>query len=349
MYSGKITGIGPRYCPSIEDKVVRFSDKERHQIFLEPEGLHTEEVYVNGVSSSLPFDVQYEFIRSIPSLRNAEIMRPAYAIEYDYVVSGQMDASLECRKVEGLFLAGQINGTSGYEEAAGQGLLAGINAANKVLGKAPLILSRHEAYLGVMIDDLITKVDLSEPYRMFTSRAEHRLLLRQDNADLRLRHYGYQLGMINREQFDRVEKKREIIESDIKRLGSIYKTVNSRGVPITQLLSRPETTYQQLLQEFPEHVTDHGHDTNFQIELAIKYAGYINRQHAEVDKLAHVEKIKIPASIDFNAISGLCNEARQKLNQHRPHSVGQASRIAGISPADISILMIHLESTSRTK
>jgi tRNA uridine 5-carboxymethylaminomethyl modification enzyme len=349
MYSGKITGIGPRYCPSIEDKVVRFSDKERHQIFLEPEGLHTEEVYVNGVSSSLPFDVQYEFIRSIPSLRNAEIMRPAYAIEYDYVVSGQMDASLECRKIEGLFLAGQINGTSGYEEAAGQGLLAGINAANKVAGKPPLILSRHEAYLGVMIDDLITKVDLSEPYRMFTSRAEHRLLLRQDNADLRLRHYGYQLGMINREQFDRVERKRATIESEIKRLGSIYKTVNSRGVPLAQLLSRPETTYQHLLQEFPEQVIDHGNDTNFQIELAIKYAGYINRQYAEVDKLSHVEKIKIPANFDFNAINGLRNEARQKLNQHRPHNVGQASRIAGISPADVSILMIHLESVSKAK
>lgn len=341
MYSGKITGIGPRYCPSIEDKVVRFSDKERHQIFLEPEGLHTQEVYVNGVSSSLPFDVQFEFIRSIPSLRNAEIMRPAYAIEYDYVVSGQIDASLECRKIEGLFLAGQINGTSGYEEAAGQGLLAGINAANKVAGKAPFILQRHEAYLGVMIDDLITK-GLDEPYRMFTSRAEHRLLLRQDNADLRLRHYGYDLGLVSRERYDRVEKKRAIMEIETKRLATVFKTINGKGIPLTQLLCRPDMSYQQLLQDYPEQIVDHGFDTNLQIELAIKYAGYIDRQHTEVGKMAHVEKIKIPSNFNFDHINGLRNEARQKLKTHQPHNVGQASRIAGISPADVSILMIHL-------
>lgn len=341
MYSGKITGIGPRYCPSIEDKIVRFSDKERHQIFLEPEGIHTQEVYVNGVSSSLPFDVQYDFIRSIPALRNAEIMRPAYAIEYDYVVSGQIDSSLECRKISGLFLAGQINGTSGYEEAAGQGLIAGINAANKVLGKSPFILQRHEAYLGVMIDDLITK-GLDEPYRMFTSRAEHRLLLRQDNADLRLRPYGYQLGLIDRERFDRVEHKRKTIESETQRLATIFQTINSRGIPLSQLLSRPETTYQQLLQDFPQQVFDHGPEINLQIELAIKYAGYINRQHAEVDKMLHVEKIKVPANFNFDQVIGLRNEARQKLKTHQPHNLGQASRISGISPADISILMIHL-------
>lgn len=341
MYSGKITGVGPRYCPSIEDKVVRFSDKERHQIFLEPEGLHTQEVYVNGVSSSLPFDVQYDFIRSIPALRNAEIMRPAYAIEYDYVVSGQIDASLECRKIEGLFLAGQINGTSGYEEAAGQGLIAGINAANKVMGRDPFILQRHEAYLGVMIDDLITK-GLDEPYRMFTSRAEHRLLLRQDNADLRLRHLGYELGLIDRERYDRVERKRKIMEDEIKRLSSIYKTSNSKGVTLHQLLSRPEITYQQMLNDFPDQIFDHGAEINFQIELAAKYAGYITRQHAEVDRMAHVEKIKIPPTFDLNAVSGLRNEARQKLQAHQPANLGQASRISGISPADISILMIHL-------
>jgi len=341
MYSGKITGIGPRYCPSIEDKVVRFADKERHQIFLEPEGLHTQEVYVNGVSSSLPFDVQYEFIRSIPSLRNAEIMRPAYAIEYDYVVSGQIDASLECRKIEGLFLAGQINGTSGYEEAAGQGLLAGINAANKVLGNAPFILQRHEAYLGVMVDDLITK-GLDEPYRMFTSRAEHRLLLRQDNADLRLRHHGYHLGIVGRDRFDRVEKKRETLELETKRLATVYRTVNGKGISLYQLLSRPEMSYSQLLQDFPEQMVDHGSETNLQIELAVKFAGYITRQYAEVDKMTHVEKIKIPSNFNFDVVSGLRNEARQKLKTHQPENVGQASRIAGISPADVSILMINL-------
>lgn len=341
MYSGQISGVGPRYCPSIEDKVVRFADKERHQIFLEPEGLHTQEVYVNGVSSSLPFDVQYEFIRSIPSLRNAEIMRPAYAIEYDYVVSGQIDASLECRKVSGLFLAGQINGTSGYEEAAGQGLIAGINAANKVLGNAPLILQRHEAYLGVMIDDLITK-GLDEPYRMFTSRAEHRLLLRQDNADLRLRHYGYKLGIINREQFDRVELKRQIMEEETARLSTVYRTINGKGVSISQLMCRPDMSYQQLLNDFPEQVKDYGSDTNLQIELALKYAGYITRQHAEVDKMSHIEKIKISSVFNFDSVVGLRNEARQKLKLHQPENLGQASRIAGVSPADISVLMINL-------
>ncbi len=345
MYSGQISGVGPRYCPSIEDKVVRFADKERHQIFLEPEGLHTQEVYVNGVSSSLPFDVQFEFIRSIPSLRNAEIMRPAYAIEYDYVTSGQIDASLECRKVSGLFLAGQINGTSGYEEAAGQGLIAGINAANKVQGKAPFILQRHEAYLGVMIDDLITK-GLDEPYRMFTSRAEHRLLLRQDNADLRLRHYGYQLGIINREQFDRVELKRQMIELETSRLATIYRTINGKGVSLSQLMCRPDVNYKQLMSDYPEQMVDHGDDTNLQIELALKYAGYITRQFPEIEKMTHIEKIKIASGYNFDSVVGLRNEARQKLIKHRPENLGQASRIAGVSPADISVLMINLARSS---
>jgi tRNA uridine 5-carboxymethylaminomethyl modification enzyme len=342
MYSGKITGIGPRYCPSIEDKVVRFSDKERHQLFLEPEGLNTEEVYVNGVSSSLPFDVQLQFIQSIPALRNAEIMRPAYAIEYDYVVCGQMYPSLECKTVEGLFFAGQINGTSGYEEAAGQGLMAGINAANKVLGKAPLILKRSEAYIGVMIDDLVTK-GLDEPYRMFTSRAEHRLLLRQDNADLRLRRYGYQLGLIDGQRYGKLVEKEQAIEKETERLAKIYKQINGKGYSISQLLCRPDVTYAGLLQEYPDSVVDYGEDINFQIELNLKYAGYISRQETEINKLAHVENILIPQGFDFNKVLGLRNEARQKLGKANPQNLGQASRISGVSPADISVLMIALK------
>lgn len=341
MYSGKIQGIGPRYCPSIEDKIVRFSDKERHQIFLEPEGLNTQEVYVNGVSSSLPFDVQLAFIHSIPALRHAEIMRPAYAIEYDYVVSGQIDASLECKTISGLFLAGQINGTSGYEEAAGQGLMAGINAANKVLGKPPLILKRSEAYIGVMIDDLITK-GLDEPYRMFTSRAEHRLLLRQDNADLRLRAYGYEAGLIDRDRYQRVCEKQKTIDQESERLGKIYKQVAGKGFTIAQLLCRPENTYAELMKQYPESLPDFGEEINFQIEVNLKYAGYISRQTTEINRLAHVEKIAIPGGFDYQIVHGLRNEARQKLSQVRPQTLGQALRISGVSPADISILMIAL-------
>jgi tRNA uridine 5-carboxymethylaminomethyl modification enzyme len=341
MYSGKIQGIGPRYCPSIEDKIVRFSDKERHQIFLEPEGLHTQEVYVNGVSSSLPFDVQFAFIHSIPALRNAEIMRPAYAIEYDYVVSGQVDASLQCKTVAGLFLAGQINGTSGYEEAAAQGLIAGINAANRVLNKAPFILSRSEAYIGVMIDDLITKT-LDEPYRMFTSRAEHRLLLRQDNADLRLRRYGYKLGLIDAARFNRFEHKEKTIFEEKSRLSKIFKQINGKGVTLVQLLCRPESNYNDLMQEYPDIIIDHGPEINSQIELNCKYEGYIEREKGEVTRLSHVEKILVPKDFDFSAVSGLRNEARQKLMQKNPINLGQASRISGVSPADISVLMVYL-------
>ena len=344
MYSGQIKGIGPRYCPSIEDKVVRFSDKERHQIFLEPEGLHTEEIYVNGISSSLPFDVQLDVIHSIPALRNAEIMRPAYAIEYDYVVSGQMSASLECKKIHGLFFAGQINGTSGYEEAAGQGLMAGINAANQVLGKPPLILKRSEAYIGVMIDDLITK-GLDEPYRMFTSRAEHRLLLRQDNADLRLRHYGYELGLVNAERYARLKKKELILAEETTRLHTLFKQCNGKGSSLMQLLCRPENTYASLLNEYPDVIRDHGDEINWQIELTAKYAGYIGRQQGEVEKLSHVENILIPSDFDFKTILGLRNEARQKLALTQPQNLGQASRISGVSPADISVLMIALMSS----
>jgi tRNA uridine 5-carboxymethylaminomethyl modification enzyme len=348
MYSGKIVGVGPRYCPSIEDKVVRFADKERHQIFLEPEGLNTLEVYVNGVSSSLPFDVQYEFIHSIPALRNAEIMRPAYAIEYDYVVSGQIDTSLECKTIEGLFLAGQINGTSGYEEAAGQGIVAGINAANRVLGRKPLILKRSEAYIGVMIDDLVTK-GLDEPYRMFTSRAEHRLLLRQDNADLRLRRYGYELGLIDATRYAKLQHKEQCITEEMARLQNLYKQVEGKGYSLAQLLCRPEKTYAILLSDYPEAMRDHGEEINFQIELNLKYAGYIERQAAEVSKLSNLENIRIPSNFDFSSARGLRHEAKQKLSQANPQNLGQASRLSGVSPADISVLMIALIHSQRNK
>ena len=326
---------------------MRFADKERHQLFLEPEGLTTEEVYVNGISSSLPFDVQMQVIHSIPSLRNAEIMRPAYAIEYDYVISGQMYPSLECKTVEGLFFAGQINGTSGYEEAAGQGLMAGINAANRVLGKPPLILKRSEAYIGVMIDDLVTK-GLDEPYRMFTSRAEHRLLLRQDNADLRLRGYGYELGLIDRARYDRLLNKERLIVEETERLQKVFKQCNGKGFSLMQLLCRPENSYSELLKEYPESMRDHGEDTNLQIELSAKYAGYIGRQNGEVAKLAHVENIRIPENFDFSTAIGLRNEARQKLTKGRPQNLGQASRISGVSPADISVMMIALMRQDKT-
>jgi tRNA uridine 5-carboxymethylaminomethyl modification enzyme len=345
MYSGKITGIGPRYCPSIEDKIVRFSDKERHQIFLEPEGLTTEEVYVNGVSSSLPFDVQLKFIHSIPALRNAEIMRPAYAIEYDYVKSQQIGSSLETKRIEGLFLAGQINGTSGYEEAAAQGLIAGINAANRVMNKPPLILQRSEAYIGVMIDDLVTK-GLSEPYRMFTSRAEYRLLLRQDNADLRLRKYGYELGLIDAGRYAKLQKKEKAIEEETVRLGKIFKQLNGKGYSLAQLLCRPENTYASLLQEYPESVNDYDADTNLQIELVLKFSGYIDRQTSEVMKFSHLEKIIIPADFDLSAVHGLRIEATQNLAKVRPQNLGQASRISGVSPADITVLMVALRKNS---
>lgn len=341
MYSGKIKGIGPRYCPSIEDKVVRFSDKERHQIFLEPEGLTTEEIYVNGVSSSLPFDVQLQFIRSIPALRNAEIMRPAYAIEYDYVTSGQITSSLETKKISGLFLAGQINGTSGYEEAAGQGIIAGINAANKVLNRSPLILKRSEAYIGVMIDDLVTK-GLEEPYRMFTSRAEHRLLLRQDNADLRLRKYGYELGLIDAARYAKLQYKERMIEEETLRLSKLFKQVNGKGFSIAQLLCRPENTYASLMKEYADVLIDHGEEINLQIELNLKYEGYIGRQNSEVERLSHTENIRIPENFDFAVVNGLRIEARQKLMSIKPQNLGQASRISGVSPADISVLMIAL-------
>ena len=341
LYSGKIHGIGPRYCPSIEDKVVRFKDKERHQIFLEPEGLQTNEIYLNGLSTSLPQEVQDAFLRTIPALRHVEILRPAYAIEYDYVLSGQMGASLESKQVGGLFLAGQINGTTGYEEAAAQGLMAGINAAGKAQGRPPFVLKRSEAYIGVMIDDLTTK-GLDEPYRMFTSRAEHRLLLRQDNADVRLRKYGYELGLIDEERYLKLQQKEAAIAEESRRMGSHFREINGKGCSLAQLLRRPEYTYATLLRDFPEQVRDHGPDINFQIELNLKYAGYIDRQQQEVNRFANVEELKIPQNLDYMAVVGLRREAQQKLIRHNPQTLGQASRISGVSPADISVLLIEL-------
>jgi len=342
MYSGQIKSRGPRYCPSIEDKFVRFADKDRHQIFLEPEGLNTQEVYVNGISSSLPFDVQLDMIHSVHGLENAEIMRPAYAIEYDYVKSGQIQYSLETKRIGGLYFAGQINGTTGYEEAAAQGLIAGINAVNRLQGKEPLVLKRSEAYIGVMIDDLINKT-LHEPYRMFTSLAEHRLLLRQDNADLRLRQHGYDLGLINEKQHAIFLHKEKTIQEEQYRLSKVFKQINGKGTSLAQLLCRPEYNYISLIQEYPDEVFDHGHDINQQIELNLKFAGYIKRQETEIQRFDHIESMRIPKGLEYAGVKGLRREAVETLSKHSPDNLGQASRLSGVSPADISILMVHLK------
>ncbi|MDE3056014.1 MAG: tRNA uridine-5-carboxymethylaminomethyl(34) synthesis enzyme MnmG [Verrucomicrobiota bacterium] len=346
LYAGIIQSVGPRYCPSIEDKVVRFADKERHQIFLEPEGLSTEEVYVNGISSSLPFDVQLAAIRSVIGLEKVEVMRPAYAIEYDYITSDQIYPTLETKRVEGLFLAGQVNGTTGYEEAAGQGLLAGVNAACKVLGKSPLILRRSEAYLGVMIDDLI-RFELTEPYRMFTSRAEHRLLLRQDNADLRLRPLAFSLGLVSQEQHERVAAKKECIERESKRLGALHKWVDGKSATLAQLISRPDWTFAKAMEHYPEEITDHGAEINEQIEIALKYAGYIERQERQVVRLEELDHIRIPRDFSYASLAGLRTEAKEKFSKFTPEHLGQASRISGITPSDISILLIALQKRKR--
>lgn len=342
LYGGKIKSIGPRYCPSIEDKMVRFSDKERHQVFLEPEGLTTDEVYTSGLSSSLPFDVQYALVRSIPALRNAEIVRAAYAIEYDYVESGQMDFSLQSNTIHGLFFAGQINGTTGYEEAAGQGIIAGINASQYTRGEKPLILTRDSSYIGVMIDDLVTK-GVDEPYRMFTSRAEHRLLLRQDNADLRLREEAYRVGMVTKDQYEKVLSKKQIIADEPVRLSGIFTQFNGKSCSLSQLLARPELTYPDLLALYPQHMQDFGEELNSQIEIAIKYEGYISRQVSEVERLASIEEIELNESFDFAEVRGLRTEAKLKLSKIRPKNLGQASRIPGIAPSDVSVLMIALK------
>ncbi len=342
LYSGEIEGTGARYCPSIEDKVVRFADKQTHQVFVEPEGLNSEEMYLNGISSSLPLEVQLQLVHTIPGLERAHIMRPAYAIEYDVALSGQLQASLETRLVSNLFFAGQINGTSGYEEAAGQGLIAGINAAAKALDRPPLILGRGEAYLGVMIDDLLTK-HIQEPYRLFTSRAEHRLYLRQDNADLRLRGRGHALGLIDEKQHARCEKKRTDIELGMRQLAQMQLGVAEKNCTGAKWLARPEVSYVNLLRDFPSQVRDWGEEVNFQIEVAVKYAGYIQRQRADVSRVQHLETMRIPLDFDYDAVRHLAAETREQLNAKRPDNIGQALRLAGVSSADIHLLLIALK------
>jgi len=363
LYSGMIEGIGTRYCPSIEDKIVRFADKERHQVFVEPMGLGTQEMYLQGMSSSLPEDVQIEMVHSLAGLENAHIMRSAYAIEYDCIDPSQLKLSLELKNISGLFSAGQINGSSGYEEAAAQGIIAGINAARKLQGKPPLILDRSEAYIGVLIDDLITK-GTKEPYRVMTSRSEYRLLLRQDNADLRLTPKGYEVGLISEERYRKFIEKKTRIEEEINRLKNTYAPPTDRvneflasmgstpiksGISLAELLRRPELTYSALEAidfERPEYFKDEKRKkydpVAEQVEIAIKYEGYIKRQVQQVEQFKKLESRLIPENIDYNAIHGLRIEARQKLAKMKPVSIGQASRISGVSPADISVLLIYL-------
>ena len=357
MFTGIIDGVGARYCPSIEDKIVRFADKPRHQLFLEPEGRKTEEIYVQGLSTSMPEEVQQDMLHSIEGLEKAELMRTGYAIEYDVVLPYQLKATLETKVIENLYTAGQTNGTSGYEEAAGQGLMAGINAALKIQGKAPFILGRSDAYIGVMIDDLVTKGTL-EPYRLLTSRAEYRLLLRHDNADLRLTEKGHDIGLVSDEQYALYKEKEQLIQMELNRLtqirlkptealqtylASIQSAPLKDGILASELLKRPEVTYKGLkpflgdiAQTLPDIVID-------QVEIQIKYAGYIRKAEAEVEKLKRMEAKKIPEDIDFMAIEGLAIEAREKLAKINPTTIAQASRIGGVNPADISVLMVYLE------
>lgn len=356
MYSGVIEGTGPRYCPSIEDKVVKFADKNRHQIFIEPEGLNTNEMYVGGMSSSLPEDVQYRMYRTLPGMENAKIVRNAYAIEYDCINPNQLYPSLEFKKIKGLFSGGQFNGSSGYEEAAAQGLIAGINAAMSVLLKEPLILDRSESYIGVLIDDLVTKEN-HEPYRMMTSRAEYRLLLRQDNADLRLSKKGYRVGLISQERYDWILEKERLIEEEIARvekvnigankkvqalLGEYESTPLNTGTSLAELIRRPELNYEVLAPideerpELPDEVAE-------QVNINIKYDGYIKRQIKQVENFKKLEVKKIPENFDYDDVNSLRIEARQKLKQYQPVNIGQASRISGVSPADISVLLVYME------
>lgn len=355
LYSGRIQGIGPRYCPSIEDKVVRFSEKPRHQVFLEPEGLETKEYYANGISTSLPYDVQVRLVRTIPGLEKTEIMRPGYAIEYDFVYPTQIKHSLETKLISGLFLAGQINGTSGYEEAAAQGLMAGINAGLKLKGKEPLILQRSEAYIGVLIDDLVTK-GTSEPYRMFTSRAEYRLLLRHDNADLRLMEKGFNIGLINNEPFKKFEEKRRLIDEEIERLkktrlkpsqingelAALNASPVSENINLENLLKRPEVKY-AFIKKFSPSEKSLSPDIEEQVEIQTKYNGYIIRQMELAEKLKKIEKKGIPEGFDYKSVNGLSTEILEKLQKVMPANMGQASRIPGITPAALSLLLINIE------
>ena len=356
IYAGIIEGTGPRYCPSIEDKVVKFADKDRHQIFIEPEGINTNEMYVGGMSSSLPEDVQHEMYRTLPGMEHVKIVRNAYAIEYDCINPNQLYASLEFKKIKGLFSGGQFNGSSGYEEAACQGLIAGINAAMSILGKEPLVLDRSEAYTGVLIDDLVTKEN-HEPYRMMTSRAEYRLLLRQDNADLRLTKKGYEIGLISKERYDWVCKKEELIAQEIERVAKVKIGANKKvqellesydsiplntGTFLTELIRRPELDYDKLAPIDPER-PDLPAEVAEQVNISIKYDGYIKRQMKQVESFKKLEKKKIPENFNYDDVPSLRIEARQKLKTYSPTSIGQASRISGVSPADVSVLLVYME------